>query len=76
MELLTWGTIDAELDRIEEGDIDALVAVFLTHRNRPLASFGRRERVTVSSFARHIELPRHTFDSYVRLVESSERETA
>jgi hypothetical protein len=62
----TWSVIDAELDRIERDDISGLVSVFLAHRNQLLLVDGRKERVTVSSFSRHIGMPRHTFDSWLR----------
>lgn len=65
MELYTWSKITQELDEIEEQDIAAIVTIFKKHRGRLLIVDGHKERVTVSSFARHINMPRHTFDSWV-----------
>jgi hypothetical protein len=75
MEFSTWEEIDAELDLIEQGDMQAVVAVFEKHRAELLIENGRRVRVTVTSFARHIDMPRHTLDSWVAMA-AMERESA
>lgn len=71
MDFPTWSEIDEELDKIEEQDIVAIVAVFEKHKGELLVVDGHKERVTVSSFARHIDMPRHAFDSWVALGESA-----
>ncbi len=76
MEFPTWANVDVELDLVEVDDIRGLVSVFLAHRNRLLLVNGKKERVTVSSFSRHIGMPRHTFASWLRMAEMNQRETA
>jgi hypothetical protein len=76
VELFTWEEIDAELDAVEDSDIASIVTIFEKHRTKLLVVDGQKERVTVSSFARHIGMPRHTFDSWVAIAEAQSRQTA
>lgn len=66
MSLTTWEQLDRELDSIEEGDLVGVVLVFLRHRGKPIYTDGRRGRVNLSNFSRHVGTPRHKLESLVR----------
>lgn len=79
MPIVTWANIDAELDQVEEGDTDGVVAVFQKFNGMPMAPSQEGDkwtRVSVSSFSRHIGMPRHTFNKLVVMYRHREKETA
>lgn len=79
MPVVTWADVDADLDKVEEGDIEGLVAVFQTFNGLPMSpsqDSGKWTRVSVSSFSRHIGMPRHKFNKLVIMARLNEKETA
>lgn len=75
----TWAPIDAALDQVEEGDFGGVVRVFLMfqgHRIAPTVECDKWTRVSVASFSRHIDMPRHRLDSLIRAERERQRKTA